>query len=146
MKRRDFLRVRSVAKRLLDSFGMLGFVQQGRALGWATVAQEMRYGWLGAPDGFPIPPAHLRGLIVAQPVTTVSDYLVIGQACAQGVIDILATQGVALETVAPILDFGCGCGRVARSFWATQPASPSMAVISTRSRWRGVGCRYRLGT
>jgi len=66
-------------------------------------------------DGLPVPPARLLFL-----VTNECDpewYFESGRAAAESLIALLRGNGLDLAEQAPILDFGCGCGRVTRR-WA----------------------------
>jgi SAM-dependent methyltransferase len=69
----------------------------------------------GAPDGQPIPPFPLRILVAASP--DIGWFLESGRRGAESVRASLERNGLELARVAPILDFGCGCGRVTRH-WA----------------------------
>jgi len=64
-------------------------------------------------DGLPVPPAQLR-VRVGPSHGDVDFFLRSGERHARLVCSLLAEHGSAPEDVAPILDFGCGCGRVAR--------------------------------
>ena len=66
----------------------------------------------GAPDGLPIPSSSLRILVAASP--DIAWFLESGRRGAESVRGILERNGFALEGAAPVLDFGCGCGRVLR--------------------------------
>ncbi|HEX8122383.1 MAG TPA: class I SAM-dependent methyltransferase [Solirubrobacteraceae bacterium] len=68
-----------------------------------------------ATDGLPLPPARLRVLVDghARPEGFLRD----SQAAATAIGAALAEAGTRIEDAAPVLDFGCGCGRVARR-WA----------------------------
>lgn len=69
----------------------------------------------GAPDGLPLPPDRLVHLVAG---TSDLDWFLRGGAlAAQCVRQALAAQQVAEADLGAILDFGCGCGRVARH-WA----------------------------
>ena len=76
----------------------------------------------GAPDRYPIPPDRLHFLVSGRDDVDVHDYFRIGQECAAGIRDLLATQSLTLEEAQPILDFGCGCARVLRHLCATRPS------------------------
>jgi SAM-dependent methyltransferase len=65
-----------------------------------------------APDGLPLPPQRLV-VLVAGP-TTVESFLRKGRLGADIVRAALERQGVDIDAVDDILDFGVGCGRVAR--------------------------------
>ena len=67
-----------------------------------------------APGGIPIPPARLRVLVTcAGPEGFVRG----GARDAAVIRRVVADSGVELESLDAILDFGCGCGRIARH-WA----------------------------
>ena len=66
----------------------------------------------GAPDGLPLPPGRLMFLV--QGTTNVREFLTDGRGTAEGVLDVLKSSGVAVNSSTSILDFGCGCGRVIR--------------------------------
>jgi SAM-dependent methyltransferase len=114
--------LRRLAKAALNSVGLLAVLRTARVLGWRHALQEARYAVVGAPDGFPVPPAHVRGLIVGRGVATVHatvhEYLSIGRGCAEAVIEVLAAHATKLTDTQPILDFGCGCGRVMQVLYA----------------------------
>src|SRR5215210_6063682 len=67
-----------------------------------------------APGGIPLPPARLRVLVTRQD----SDGFVrSGAREAATIRRVVAGAGFELDSLGAILDFGCGCGRVARH-WA----------------------------
>jgi SAM-dependent methyltransferase len=69
-----------------------------------------------APDGLPLPPARLRVLVWGRgnPEAFVRD----SASSAALIRTMVADAGAELSEVGSLLDFGCGCGRVARQ-WAT---------------------------
>jgi SAM-dependent methyltransferase len=69
----------------------------------------------GAPDGLPIPTPRLMHLVSGN--YRLEDLHTNGRHGAECIRRILHRNGVAMESLGSILDFGCGCGRVAR-FWA----------------------------
>lgn len=77
-----------------------------------TSSRRRRGGSDAAPDGLPVPPQRLI-VLVAGP-TSVDTFLRKGRLGADIVREALARQGVDVRTVGDILDFGVGCGRVAR--------------------------------
>ncbi len=69
----------------------------------------------GAPDGLPVPTPYLIHLIGGS--YSIPDFIANGRHGADCIRRILEKNAVPMETLGSILDFGCGCGRVAR-FWA----------------------------
>jgi SAM-dependent methyltransferase len=63
----------------------------------------------------PIPPANL--IVLAAGVEDVAWFLEAGKRGADSIRDLLDKNGLSMQEVSPILDFGCGCGRVLRH-WA----------------------------
>jgi SAM-dependent methyltransferase len=80
-----------------------------------------------AADGLPVPPPHLITRVAGNPDATW--FLESGKLAAQSIRDSLARAGMPVESLATILDFGCGCGRVVRN-WATLPAQVSGSDLS----------------
>lgn len=66
-----------------------------------------------APDGPPVPPAQLR-VRIGPAHADLDTFLQSGEQHARLIREALAEHGSTPEESAPILDFGCGCGRVAR--------------------------------
>jgi SAM-dependent methyltransferase len=73
-----------------------------------------------SPDGVPIPPARL--LMTVAGSAEISVFLDGGQRAAACIRDILQRNGISIEGLPTLLDFGCGCGRVLR-FWKDLPAT-----------------------
>jgi 2-polyprenyl-3-methyl-5-hydroxy-6-metoxy-1,4-benzoquinol methylase len=71
-----------------------------------------------APDGLPIPPAKLIVLVGGD--TSVDAFLDGGQRIAQAMRDTLARNGLKIEEMQAVLDFGCGCGRITRAWQALE--------------------------
>jgi SAM-dependent methyltransferase len=63
-------------------------------------------------DGLPLPPAVLRATVVAD--ADADFFLDSGEAHANFFSDLLERNGRPLESLASVLDLGCGCGRIAR--------------------------------
>jgi SAM-dependent methyltransferase len=63
-------------------------------------------------DGLPIPPPEMVGLVAGwiQP----AEFYRYGRYAATWIAEMLARNGVDPQTLGTVLDFGCGCGRVAR--------------------------------
>lgn len=68
-----------------------------------------------APGGIPLPPARLRVLVDGR--GNPDGFVRGGAADAEMIRGQVAAAGAELESLGAILDFGCGCGRVARN-WA----------------------------
>lgn len=88
-------------------------------------AARVREGWLSArtrecqaigPDGLPLPPPRAR-LLVDGRSSGVDHFFRVGGQMAESIHGAAAGKGTAVGELAAILDFGCGCGRVARH-WA----------------------------
>ena len=77
-----------------------------------SIITNVRYRRNGAPDGLPIPPADLIFLVAGS--ADISWFLEAGELAAATVRDSLHRQGLEVEKLDAILDFGCGCGRVLR--------------------------------
>jgi SAM-dependent methyltransferase len=82
--------------------------------GWLTM--QARGGPESGPDGLPLPPARLR-LLVDGRSGDAERFCWVGEQGAQIVREAVAESGAEIESLEAILDFGCGCGRVARN-WA----------------------------
>jgi SAM-dependent methyltransferase len=88
-------------------------------------AARLREGWLTmrSPDrpmagagGLPLPPARLR-LLVDGRSGDAERFLQVGARMLDSIRTAAAGSGPAVEEMRAVLDFGCGCGRVARH-WA----------------------------
>ena len=106
--------------------------------GWRSRALDVAYGAYvavrrrqasserpEAPDGLPLPPPKLRTAVAGTP--DARWFLESGQRAADSIRAALAAQDVAVESLASMLDFGCGCGRVTR-YWS---ALDGVAVSGT---------------
>jgi SAM-dependent methyltransferase len=93
-----------------------------------AAARELRYQFFGAPDKFPLPPPRLHELVVGTDRLVTDDYLRMGRACADQLVSLLQAHTSTLRTLEPVLDFGCGCGRVMRHLWT---AAPGLRVWGT---------------
>jgi SAM-dependent methyltransferase len=91
------------------------------------------------PSGPPVPPAQLRARIgPSQPDLRV--FLETGEQHARLIHTLLGRAGSTLETASPILDFGCGCGRVARHWINLDVAFHGCDVNTRMIEW----CRQNL--
>jgi SAM-dependent methyltransferase len=102
------------AGRALDRARLLRPATRTRDRLWARLfGDELPTG----PDGLPVPPRKLR-VGVASRRTTARDFLARGADAAETIRAAASSCGVELEELDAILDFGCGCGRVAR-YWVS---------------------------
>jgi len=102
-------RARSRVANGLERAGLLGTVESVRER-WLT----MRTGEEStAPASLPLPPARLR-LLVDGRSTDGERFLSIGEAMLESIRDAVAAAGTPVAAPLRVLDFGCGCGRVAR--------------------------------
>ena len=84
----------------------------------SCVARNRRLGREGAPDGLPIPPAHL---IYSIATTRDERWLLTGwERAGRSIREVLVGIGRPIESLPSVLDFGCGCGRVVR-YWRGMP-------------------------
>jgi len=94
----------------LDRLGLLKAAVRLREL---YVAKRAPHGPAVAPDGLPLPPPTLR-LRVHGRSADWQRFLHAGSALSRLVRESLAGAGTQIERFERVLDFGCGCGRVAR--------------------------------
>lgn len=85
-----------------------------------VAVSNLRFRSTGAPDGLPIPPAHLRFLVAG--TADIEWFLRGGLLGARTVRVAVAGSAVPLAKGQAILDFGCGCGRVTRHWRGTTAA------------------------
>lgn len=108
---------------LRGNAGLVGWLRRQRwvflAREWARGAmfalrpENIRYARTG-PDGLPVPPAQLIMKISGD--VRKGDFVRSGQDCAAAIGRALKEQGVQMENIGALLDFGCGCGRLIRSW------------------------------
>jgi SAM-dependent methyltransferase len=123
--------------------GLLEAVHEVQGLGTlvhpATLVGNARARLRGAPDGLPIPPARLVYLVAG--TYNVAWFLRLGRAGAQAIEAALGRQGRTFDELGAVLDFGCGCGRVARYF----VGRPGVALHGTDYNPRPIAwCRQHL--
>jgi SAM-dependent methyltransferase len=70
------------------------------------------------PDGLPLPPLRLIMLVTGIP--NIEWFLESGRLAALWIREILSRNGVDIEDLNNLLDFGCGCGRVVRQWKGLQ--------------------------
>jgi SAM-dependent methyltransferase len=97
----------------LDRLGLLGVAASVRT--WVRLASASGGPAVGT-DGLPLPPPRLR-LLVSGADADAGSFMRIGAEGAHLIRRAAAEAGLELEAAGRILDFGCGCGRVARH-WA----------------------------
>jgi SAM-dependent methyltransferase len=96
----------------LDRAHLLGPVERLRE-GWLTIRAHDDH---LAFDGLPVPPARLR-LLVDGRSGDAGQFLRVGRRMFESIRDAVADSGTDPAGLRAVLDFGCGCGRVARH-WA----------------------------
>jgi SAM-dependent methyltransferase len=77
-----------------------------------NLLRNAQYRWAKAPDGIPIPPAKL--IVSVAGTSDIRSFLAGGKAAKDSIISTLDSNGIEIEHLQTILDFGCGCGRVIR--------------------------------
>lgn len=91
-------------------------------------AERLREGWLTlcahdqeatAADGLPLPPPRLR-LLVDGRSSDSDSFLWLGSQMCDSIRAAAAAAGTPVEGMGAVLDFGCGCGRVARHWAAVE--------------------------
>jgi SAM-dependent methyltransferase len=109
--------MRGRLKEGLDRLGLLGPARRVRQVLQIASFRERNARFRGqlAPDGLPIPPVPLILSVTGTP--DIEWFLLGGQQAADSIRSILGRNGVDIDRSRAILDFGCGCGRVARG-WA----------------------------
>jgi SAM-dependent methyltransferase len=92
-----------------------------------------------AVDGPPVPPAQLR-VRIGPTHGDLETFLTSGEQHARLIRSLLAEQGTDPEGASPLLDFGCGCGRVARHWYGSAVDLHGCDVNSRMVDW----CRSNL--
>ncbi|MEN8209846.1 MAG: methyltransferase domain-containing protein, partial [Candidatus Fermentibacteria bacterium] len=109
------MKIRKAAGNLLRSVHLLhaGRYAYRKLIGqWKTFHWRIRSGSESAPDGLPYPSPHLCFKVAANydPVHFFST----GALGTAAILNILQKCGRKIDDFKRILDFGCGCGRIAR--------------------------------
>ena len=107
--------MRNTAGNLLRSIHLLHagrFVYRKLIGQWKTLHWRILHGDEPAPDGLPYPHPHLCFKVAANydPV----HYFSTGKMGIAAILNILQKSGREIDEFERILDFGCGCGRIAR--------------------------------
>ena len=105
-------RPRHVAAALLDRATAVRPVARGRELIRAIRAEHCAG---PAPDGLPYPPGALR-VLVMRGLARPERFWSTGREASQVILETLRRGGVDPDGLGTVLDFGCGCGRIARHF------------------------------
>lgn len=90
-------------------------------------------------EGPPVPPAQLR-VRIGPSHGDLEEFLRSGERHARLIRTLLDEHGDGVETAAPILDFGCGCGRVARHWYGADMGLHGCDVMPRMVEW----CRRNL--
>jgi len=109
----------SALRSTLAATGLLRVARYARDARWNLQFLRPNWSYLreGAPDGMPIPPFRLRILVAGSP--DIGWFLASGRRGAESICNSLDGAGLQINRVGPILDFGCGCGRVTRHLAST---------------------------
>lgn len=113
---RERHRIKYRAMEILDRFGLLDFTYsiylRGDGSNPFIIMRNVRQWIRGAPDGLPIPPTKLINIVAG--TWDIRWFLEGGKLAAESIKSILEKNGVDIQDLGEILDFGCGCGRVMR--------------------------------
>jgi SAM-dependent methyltransferase len=119
--------IRTLTRSVRDNIVRLGLADiafriYGRAVqaNPKSLLENARYRRQGAPDQLPLPPSDMVFLVAGTP--DISWFLNGGALGAATVSGALHARGVELDRLDTILDFGCGCGRVARHWHSLRHA------------------------
>jgi SAM-dependent methyltransferase len=111
-------RLKWALKDALERVGLLGAAYRALELARGVDLRELVPGSSppAAPDGLPLPPGRLRAMVAG--TADVGWFLRSGARDAEAITGLLEEAGTELSRVDSMLDFGCGCGRIARH-WRT---------------------------
>jgi SAM-dependent methyltransferase len=113
----------------MQSLGVLNFVLDAlRKLGLLEIAYRIYKKALATnacgaqsrseADGLPLPPSDLMILAAGSP--NVDWFLHFGKSMFQILLGTLQKEGVRVESLTAVLEFGCGCGRILRHWHSVQ--------------------------
>jgi SAM-dependent methyltransferase len=105
----------ALKRRAIDVLGAVGLARPLYEARRRIRLGRIRDGEPGEVDGLPVPPPRLR--FYAGDNADLGDFIEGGRKTAAMIAARVRAAGVGLESLEAILDFGCGCGRVARH-WA----------------------------
>jgi SAM-dependent methyltransferase len=103
-------------ERLARGLQAVGLLRSGARLRERFLALRARGAEVTGPDGLPLPPPKLRVAVDGRSADA-GRFIRVGAQSAQRVRRAIAAAGRDVSEFERILDFGCGCGRVARH-WA----------------------------
>ena len=132
--------LRSRLRTTLTSVGLLSAARSVRdsVRSVQHLADNAPFWFRGTPDGLPAPPVNLVRLTTG--TFSLAWMFQSGALAASSIVTALAKNGVRLESLGRVLDFGCGCGRVVRH-WARLDAEVHGCDYNPRPiNW----CRRRL--
>ena len=84
--------------------------------------RKIQYQTIVAPDGLPVPPAEFDFLVSARRDLDAFQFLELGRDHAAEIVSTLSRNGIEIDELEAILEFGCGCGRITRVFHSLKKA------------------------
>jgi SAM-dependent methyltransferase len=123
----------------LHRTGLLDVARHGRDWWWAREFAHANREFLETwSDGLPVPPTPLRILVAASP--DIAWFIDSGRRGADSIRAVLERHAIPLDRSTPLLDFGCGCGRITRHFAWLGPAVHGTDLNPSLVAW----CRRHL--
>lgn len=101
-------RLRRTLRRAVERAGLLGPYYRAAERRLAREAGP----WAATADGLPTPSPHLVVLVAGH--ADLESFLAQGRHIGGFIADLAARHGSPIEAPGTVLDFGCGCGRIAR--------------------------------